>query len=260
MALTLKTTGIASIALAVVAVDEDNTVKDFVVGNNESVTAVSVGSGTWGGVSRRYFETLPNGPFNYFGVAYTSAGSSIAPATRFQSGFAVYAAFNAYVSGSHFWGDGNQSGWRRDADGRPGWYASFNFRLKGTTTIATGTKFSFAGNYRNVATSVADWFYGLESSTLSIENTTVAPGVGTNGALADLGGVSAAGYVDANWHVFVVFASVLTTAQFDSLHSDWFNVLLSSDGSVGGGAGSTRLPWWARHTNILIGGGPTLAG
>lgn len=258
MALTLKTTGVASLALCVVAVDDDNTVKDFIVNNNETVHAnVSVGSGTWGGVDRGYFETKHNGLFDYYGITWTSSGSSIAPFTGFQDGLGVYAAFNAYVSGSHFWGNNGQNGWRKDSDNRPGWYVSSNFRLKGTTSVATGIKFSYATNFKNVATSVADWYYGVEGGALTLEATSAATGAGSNGTLADLGGISGVGRASANWHIFAIFSRPLTTGEAEGLHADWFGTFFTSAGtsSSGGGGGEVAADFrsWYTRSSLLVG-------
>src|SRR5688572_28820314 len=75
MAYTLKSSGIATSLAMCVAVDEDGTtVREFVSStvNADMVVhgEVVVSSSTWKGVSRGYFETLPNGASNFKGITF----------------------------------------------------------------------------------------------------------------------------------------------------------------------------------------------
>src|SRR5687767_11610183 len=73
MAYTLKSTGLATNLIGCVAVDEDGTITEF-KGHSIALgtgVAATVADGTWKGTARKYFETLANGTFNFFGVRYS---------------------------------------------------------------------------------------------------------------------------------------------------------------------------------------------
>ena len=237
MAYTLKASGIATNLIACVVVDEDGTTITDLAGNAITLgTGVSatVATGSWKGSSRNYFGTLANGTFDFYGVTWNTP-----PAVTDDDadGIAVWCAFHgadspntvlACIAGSA----GDVRGFGKAAATGKGTYRSGGTVANTTTDLPTDgtTKFSFRMSYESADSSEA--FYGLESGSLSSEDTETSDG-GFGGAynLHSLGGVSGQGRHESRIYCFCVFDRKLTETEMDSLHDDWFGTLIDAGGS-----------------------------
>jgi hypothetical protein len=85
-------------------------------------------------------------------------------------------------------------------------------------------------NYRSGVSSAA--FYGLESGSLSQEATAGSDGgFGSSAApIATIGGASGQGSQPFKPYCVCVFNRLLTEAEMQSLHNDWFGTLFDSGG------------------------------
>jgi hypothetical protein len=240
MAYTLKSTGIATSLVMCVAVDEDGTtVKEFVsssVNTDMTVHADVVKStSSWKGVTRGYFETLANGSTNFRGITFGTnkpaydAGSGNPTSVFFavagmQDGGSGTAAGDAMVARS----TGSPIASRNSSDklneGMSTTAGSTSLPTDNSTKFSAGVVHNFGGTNR--------FFYGLESGSLATDGTASDPSSGGNTRLVGgIGGIASFGNQPAKYHIVAMFQAELSTAEFQSLHDDWFGTLFDSGGT-----------------------------
>jgi len=235
MAYTLKTSGIATKLIACVAVDEDGvTVKDFVSGNsithNASIAAPVVGSATWKGVSRGHFKTDYGGDiFTPRGVLWNATQPNL-PVGSGGNGISFFVAVAGLVetSNQYLWQistDANNC-LKLDGTNKPLWRAGSTDFPAANTAWAASTKFSYGLNVK-YNTAGNSHFYGLESGSLAADGTFTEGGFGSSGPLNLFGGAAGNGSCRGNYHIAAFFshATLLTLAEMQSLHDDWFGTL-----------------------------------
>jgi hypothetical protein len=246
----LKSSGLATALTACVVVDDDGVAKDLVPANSETVdSSVTYGTDTWKGVSRGYFGTNSDGPFGYAGVTWVSAAPGPRPSFLLASGCGFFAAINSRTGGQWMLESAANDGIFVSAS-KPHWFISSGNNLASTVSLPSGTKFSLGANYDTG--SVAEWYYGLESGSLAIDvSTGSGVGVGTDGTLAGIGGRTGNGNFIANWHIFALFNRELTEAEYQSLHDDWFGVLIDASGGGGGGVADGFRSWYTRSSLVV---------
>jgi hypothetical protein len=228
VAYTLKSSGLATRALFVVAVDEDGTtVKEFVsstVNSTMTLTGVTTGSASWKGTSRGYFVTSANGATNYFGPKFVTNFATVDGA----AGFGIFMAYNQATAGDNnnviIERTGNVSLLARDVSNKLDGLSD----NVSTTSLPTdgSTKFSIGANHRQSVTSA--YFYGLESGSLAADGSQVDPGFG--GGTYDIlgiGGAVSQGNAPGRVHICAGF-DLCSLAEYQSLHDDWFNVLFDA--------------------------------
>lgn len=234
MAYTLKTTGIATKLLACIAVDEDGTtVKDFVSGNtgtyNASIAAPKTGTATWKGVTRSWFKT-DYGADVYAPQGYAWSSAELLPFNG--NGASFFTAVNAKTdagAGVIMYTADNNNGVRVDGTSHLEILAGASVRGAGTTALPTATKFSCGVNQKYNTTGL-NFFYGLESGSLATDGSYNEGGYGGDSNLAMFGGGSSQGSHRGQYFIMAVFtdATLLTTAEMQSLHDDWFNTLFEA--------------------------------
>ncbi len=258
MAYTLRTDGLAAKLAACIMVDEDGvTLREWVSGwssvwdessawtDNDAASMtvddpVVVGSASWKGTTRYYFETFTAGNFNFSGVRFPNdiSFSGTDPA----SGMFVACAG---LSGSHFGYIVNQDGGINGGLRTTGaealeWNAA---NAAGPETAdgvipVDGTPISVGGNYQGSAgTANSTLVYGLESGSLSEL-------VNEKSSAGNISGVRAIGGRDGQstrrpgkYHVVALFDEHLTETEYQALHTDWFAELFET-----GGSGDTTAP------------------
>lgn len=235
MPYTLKSTGVASKAIFVVGVDDDNaTIREFVsstVNSTMTVDApVSVGTATYGGVTRRFFETTRTGAFAFGGVRFGAnkpgydAGPSGAGLTVVQ---VMAGSFN-FEDGASPWIaiDGSGAGLMRSASAGPAqWFLFSGYR--GTATainIPTDgtTKFTLAGDTKDGS----PWriYYGLEGGAISQNNTDVLNSGFGGPALIESIGYGAIGVQRGRFFLAAGF-TLLSAAEIAEIHADPWGAL-----------------------------------
>jgi hypothetical protein len=236
MAYTLKASGLATDLLACVIVNDDGTTITDLSGSALTLgtgVAATVATGSWKGTARKYFETLANGTFGFFGVIWNTP---VAVDETDGDGMACFAAFHgasANTTDTPFAciasADNEKRGFSRTVGANKGTYKSGGTVAATTTDLPTNgsTKFSFGMSYRSANSSEA--FYGLESGSLASEDTEASDG-GFGGArnLYQLGGSTGQGNQPAKYYIFCLFDRILTEAEMQSLHDDWFGVLIDA--------------------------------
>lgn len=252
MAYILKTTGLATKLKSCVGVDEDGvTVKDFVTGNvavqHASVAVPKTGTSTWKGVARNWFRTdygasVPETQ----GITWTTPPPAFVGAT----GLSFWCAANtmAGLASQTIWAcaDGNNTGLRFSATGNMEAYASGVFLATSTTAIPAATKVSF-GLQMKLSASGLQFFRGLESGTLSADGTYNDPGAVGNQVLNSFGGRYGHGSVPGEYFIACWFedAALITEAEMQSLHNDWFGTLFQASAAgftVNGGLVASLTP------------------
>lgn len=237
MALTLKTTGPAAKALSVIAVDDNGDVKDFVTGRtityNAAIAAPRIGTATWKGVTRSHFKTdYSPDAFSPRGAVY---GATVPPVPMGAAGNGVswFCACNQLVevpAGAIFWltGDNNQ-GARIGAGSKLEVLCGNTSQGLGTTTLLAATKMSFGFNQKYSTTGLP-FFFGLESGALAADGTYNEGGFGSATVLSMFGGHAGYGSARGEYFVHAVFsdAVLLTLAEMQSLHNDWFGTLFEA--------------------------------
>lgn len=247
MALALKTTGLAALVRFCILVDDDGTVVDLKGSAVVAEPQVTTGSATWKGTSRRYFTTSGLGEAAY-SVRYNSTAAQPSFPTNTAAGCAVFVALSSCGVGStgitgtipqrgfaHFGASSlTTSGLLLDANDRLLVQQTSTEGVSGTTVMPVNgtTKFSVATNWVNATR--ADLYYGLESGSLVLDRTTVAPQRGSASAtLVSIGGYEGFGWLDAKFHIVVGFSRALTLAEMQSLHNNWYGTLLEVSGGSG---------------------------
>lgn len=247
MALTLKTTGPAAKAVSVIAVDDDGaTVKDFVTGRtityNAAIAAPRIGAATWKGVSRSHFKTdYSPDQFSPRGAVY---GATLPPVPMGAAGNGIswFCACNQLVdaaAGNIFWltGDNNQ-GARIATGSKLEVLCGNTSQGLGTTTLPAATKMSFGFNQK-YSTNALPFFFGLESGSLATDGTYNEGGFGSTTVLSMFGGHAGYGSASGEYFVHAVFsdAVLLTEAEMQSLHNDWFGTLFEATTTPFSGTG-----------------------
>lgn len=246
MAYTLKSSGIATNLVVCVAVDEDDTIKDF---KGAAITlgtgvAASVATGSWKSTSRKYFVTTDNGTFNFFGVTFNATEPTVDTNDSDGVGmwFACHGASACSSDSAPFISIGSSitTGLKRVAAADNHGYFSSGGGTQATTATNLPTdgttKFSFGSNYRSADSS--EVFYGLESGSLASDGTAGSDG-GFGGAarsIFSIGGAAGQGNQPFKPYLAAVFNRKLTLAEMQSLHNDWFGTLFDAP------AGATQAP------------------
>jgi hypothetical protein len=267
MAYTLKASGIATNLVMCVAVDEDGTIKEFVsptVNSNKTLgtgVAASVTAGAWKGTTRNYWSSTDNGGFDYHGVKFT-ASNRPTHFTNHTNGFTVWEAYHSIAATMNNMGglvsysndaEAGQAGMRRhsNTNGKLQWFMSSTDRGQGTTDIASTTKLSAGVTYDNDdATTSSRLYYGLEAGSLAADGTGDHDGFGSaQGQVYGIGGFAGQGSHPASRYCSAVFNRVLTLAEMQSLHDDWFGTLF--DGTPPPAVTITTLPL-SNNTGSLL--------
>jgi hypothetical protein len=247
--LVLRTTGIASKASFVVAVDNDGQIKEFVsssVNADMATTNVTTGISTWKGADAPYFETTSINTI-VFGtnkpVQNAAFGQSIG---AFIAHIGTSAATGSY-GGLRLSGAGAIVT-RDPTTGKPQWrwgQSNVRYTSNGANTLPTDgtTKYSLGGNYRYDTS--AQFFYGLESGSLAAEGTPASPeGFGSSSTWITIGGQTSGGYgtTPGKYLLAAGFGEELTEVEYQALHDDPYNLFyLSGDAEVVTiGTGGTR--------------------
>lgn len=241
MAYALKSSGIATVLVVCVVVDEDGTTIVDLKGNTitlDSGVAASVATGSWKSVARKYFVTTADGPFGYFGVRWSSTEPTVdeSDADGMSAWFACHGADNSSFVVTPFIevasAEGLRNGLTRvsssDAHGR--YFPGGGTQAATATNLPTDgtTKFSFGANYESASDS--EVFYGLESGSLASDGTAGSDGGfgGSARSVFSIGGSSGQGNQPFKPYCVCVFSRKLTTAEMQSLHDDWFGTLIDA--------------------------------
>ena len=239
--LTLKSSGLATAAVMVVAVQGNGSIVEFVsptVNSQKTVAAqVTTGTSSWKGSTRRYFETKPGASpqdptWDFYGVTF---GSTKPTVNNSGSGngigfFAAFAGRSASNGGAPFlFGmDSGTDGWGVDAStGRQRWRIASNSFGEGSTTLPSNgtTKFSIGSNFDG-GSATSEHFYGLESGSLASDGTYAPADFGSTGDLVvAIGGSAGNGNFPAKCHIAALFNRELTLSEYQSLHNDWLGTL-----------------------------------
>jgi hypothetical protein len=230
MAYTLKSAW-SSRVISCVAVDDDNaTVKDF-KGNSITLgtgVAAGVGSTTFKGNTRYYFPTFSNGTFNYHGITY-NATKPVATQGSTVTYFAILADFTS--SSGWVSGDVAAANGLRISSSKPRLTGATNPIVTGATSLATSTKQSFMGIFRQAGT--CEIHYGLESGSMAQDATATDTGpYGANFSIDGYGGLSGQGNFVAQTLLYLVTNDAISNTDRDSLHSDFVGTLF--DTAAGG--------------------------
>lgn len=240
MAYTLKASGLATKLVFCLAVDDDGTtVKEFVsssVNGTKVVDAqVAVGSSTWKGVTRGWFQTKngqspKDSQYDFEGVTFVTN----LPTAGMTSGggLSIFAACAGASAGT---GDGaiawmsSSDRLRRSSTNKLEWYLSAGVRGgASTTSLPTDgtTKFSFAASYLDNVTTA--FYYGLESGNLGADGGANPSNFGSGTTWQQIGGADGQGSAPGKWHIICAFNEDLSETDFDSLHDDWFGTLFDA--------------------------------
>lgn len=240
MSYVLQTSGLATVASSIIAVDSDGvTIRDFVsptrTANMTVDTHVTTGTSTWKGTSRSYFQTLANGTYGFYGLTFASGYEIPYDCSSGKSA----AIFIAHAGASNDPGglaaimtESTVSGGIKLTSGNlltqffSGGTSATAIPVDGTTKFSFGTSFTYGG--------ASTYYYGLESGALAQDATATDGGFGANRPLSSIGGASGQGNRPAKHHIICVFPRALTLSEHQSLHNDWFGALFQT----GGGGGS----------------------
>lgn len=238
MAYTLKTTGIATSAKCVVAIDEDgSTITEFVsstVDANKTATNVTTGTGSWKSTTRGYF-TLPGDSSNNI-IKFASGHR---PSVNDGTGFSCFVAFHSLTNvGGDDWGlieRGGTSFWLRIKANET--LVGLDSGLSSSTSIPTGGTKSSIGHVHKASTTT-EYYYGLESGSLAADGSRTDPGFGGGTyEVSAIGNDPSGWYIGASIYCVAIFEGDLALADFQSLHDDWFGTLFDT----GGGSSTTPL-------------------
>jgi hypothetical protein len=237
MALTLKTSGIATEMTMCLAVDDNNIVKEFVSSAaNSAMTidaGITYGTKSWKSVSRRYFETF-RGANDYTPVKLSFSSNYPVFQADATNGGTVYIACAGYSAPLY------SGGVISKTNGAPIYVAIGEFRPDGTITASTpsptnGTT-SFSTAFKITSGGTYKFYYGAESSADVAAAGTGSPGGRANTDVGQIGGGDGQGVDAGKWHLIALFNRQLEDVEVESLHDDWFGVLFDSSGSSSGAA------------------------
>lgn len=245
--MSLASSGIATNLIFILAVDETGSnVKEFVSttvdgtkvvaggsGYGSGAGQVTLGSSTWKGTSRGWFQTKDNGGTLVSITFATNLPSVTNDATDGWSFYGVSAgtAYSGVTPPPMIAFDSdNRLG--VDTSGHVCIYLGGAERHVGTTVLPTDgtTKYSFGANFRSnsSATGNAQAFYGAESGSLASDSTAANPGLNGSASytVASTSGVSgSSARFTGKWHLICMFNKQLSLAEYQSLHDDWFGTL-----------------------------------
>ncbi|MFA5606812.1 MAG: hypothetical protein WDA07_06445 [Leucobacter sp.] len=237
MAYTLRSSPLTAKLVSCLVVDEDgNSVIDL-CGNTIAVHAnVTFDSSTWKGVSRRYFQTTGSGSYVAQGVTWPSprpvlpnksigavfvAMAGLGPGSSYRRLVSISSPSNGISYNSTtdlLWFGANISG---------GYAPPYNTT---PTPDDWSVKFSFAGNYHEL--NKHQLFYGLESdANIALEadsDTTHNYAFGSTPSLYSVGGYDGQGWQSGRFHCVCIFGQLITQAEAQALHEDWFNTLIDT--------------------------------
>lgn len=231
MAYQLKTTGIAANCTMCIAVDPDtNTIKDFA---SSTVTAditvdagITIGSGTWDGNTRKYFQ-LATGNYVGFGTNKPTFSFNTTNTPR----TVVWIGENAGAGTLIF---GNDSGNYFGANWIVGGGDSFPTANIGSSTQhgalvrpAAGEKwifgFSLVRSTSTIAYTAKHDASAMTVQTLSAISSSVSYTLDFVGRRDD-----STSQIADKIHAVLIFDTDLTEAQWDTLRDDWFGTLLEA--------------------------------
>lgn len=243
MAYVLKGTGLATNLIACLVVDEDGSTIVDLCGNTISAhgSLPAVSSATWKGVSRGHIVTGGDGFYTPYGISWSGTKPTVN--TNDSDGIGVFvAAAGASAKtggaiGNFVYIDSDPAstvdrGLYRDGSNKAVMKFTASSGGVSTTSIPTDdTKFSMAANYRNEAN--VENFYGLESGSLASDSTATNPGNWGSASyvLHSIGGMSGQNTQPFKPFIVAVFDRELTLSEYQSLHNDWFGVLIDSGSS-----------------------------
>jgi SPP1 gp7 family putative phage head morphogenesis protein len=212
--------------VALIGVDSDNTIKDFVTPSRTltlSASCPAIASGTYG----RHFETIGSGTFNFFGLTISP---SIGPVmTGDPDGACIFIAFDAVLGGNGTGGTGpvltgylNSSGAGLDMkyDPSTGKMGVAPPDASGSLVYSNATLSSGAHTF-----AVARLGDGTDNSRTYVDGvldrTDSNTGVfaSNNGGAAAVGGMAGQGYVNARFVYLAWFNRALTSTEISDLNS-----------------------------------------
>ena len=235
----LQTSGLATAAISVIAVDLDGvTVRDFVTGNNITVDShMVIGSSSWKGTTGGTFETLKAGSdnFNGYGITYSSpfpqfnfsgatgsgffAAAATISATQGPSGVPVFTN-DVTVGTNGIFGLPTIS----TIPLTPQWNVASHADTAATSALTSGVKTSFGGDFKSGGT--FDYYKALETdgSMTQIGSFTDA-GFSGNKNLTNIGKFPSNGWSDITYFIIAFFNRPLTSTEFNSLHTNFYTTL-----------------------------------
>lgn len=252
MALTLKTSGLATNLVVCVAVDDNNTIKEFVNGWTDGAgftldtgVAASVATGTWKGSNRKYFETTATSgtaALTWRGLRFTTPPT--VNETDSDGCTWWFACAGAYTSHNNLGPFMNNTasqarGVRRTTSSGPiSYYLSGgNPRATTTTSLPTDGTTAFSAGITYKSSSSSSAAYGAESGSLSVEATAGSDG-GFGSSTRDIsaiGGAQDQGSQAFKPYICCVFNKILNEDELRSLHgngtNDWFSTLFDATSS-----------------------------
>ena len=239
MALTLKSSGLATKLIACVTVDDDGTtVKDFVTGNtaaqNASVASPKTGSDTWKSVTRNYFRTdYGADQFSPQAILWSGTQPSL-PIGNGGVGMSFYCAIRALVDISI-----TQYLWQTSTNINEVLKISSANKLvartgatdhtASTTSLAASTKTSVGAAW--VYGGTGTYYYGLESGSLAADGTFAEGSDGTTSPLNMFAGAASNGACRGTYFLAAWFSGsggLLTLSDFQSLHADPIGTLFNT--------------------------------
>lgn len=253
MAYKLKDTGLATRVISCVLVDDDGeTIVDLAAETQVLVrhSAVTIGEKAWKGTVRKFFETKVSG-INVYGLSWPTGQRPAVP-TDTAAGVAVFVAYAGMSpgTGGNYQVDVNigttavsgaspsSSGFKFNEGG-----AQFEIGVStsavGDTPVPTNgnTSFSAGANWRVGAVheeASSQPFFGLESGSIAADGEDSKPGNygKAETALWAIGGRDTYGGQPAKRHCVVVIEGKLTLSEWQSLHNDWFGVLIQNTANL----------------------------
>lgn len=227
MAFQLKTTGLGPKCVMCIAVDEDGTtIKDFasaLVTSTMTTTGVTVGTGSWKGTSRKYFDVNP--AYIAFGANKPARSD---PLTAFAAAHEVtqkgyYGALLGASSQAYF----GHLAWLRQ-----GLVGGGGNNLSESPTVVDAAyptgKHSFAASYHTVSGGLT--YQGPESGATTNVGNNNTPGYGftINPAYIGLSQQASDQFLKGKYYVVAMFNQVLTQAEQEALHADPVGALLET--------------------------------
>lgn len=245
MTLTLKSTGVASRASSVIAVDDDGaTIRDFVSSTRTSNMSihgdVTIGSATWKGASK-YFMDLPMSGNDGHGLTFASGHEIPIPNQIGGVGTTVMIVCrgmgSAAVRGDLMATTPDAALIYRNGSGKLSEYPT---SVATTTMPSDGTtKFSAAMTYVYGGTWTA--YYGLESGSLAADGTGTDPGYGNANPVKYIPAGAGQGGTPYKAHYIIVVPGGASLAELQAIHDDPEGTLFDAGGITGTAASTQAL-------------------
>lgn len=227
MALTLKSSGPAAKAIALLAMDDDNaTLREFTGKTFSQSSSMVFDTDTWKGQTMGTFRTLNNGGSNFHGVTFTDT-LPVLPYGNPTRKWTFVGLFAAYAGGSFMAGHfaaGNDAYAQKIASNKAVMRVASADILTATNAWTTEGKFAHAQTYRNGALgagNLCEMFYALEEDDEFSANGSATDPMEPSGNsdLITYGGIAGQGYCDAT--AFLVgWFNELTTEELNSIFAD----------------------------------------